>query len=66
MVELTKLEERILEALKKEGRATAPMLAERVGTTPASVRTVLVRLSKVGLVKRVARGVYEPTEEVKE
>ena len=63
MVELTSLEKKVLECLKEEGRATAPMLAERVGTTPASVRTVLVRLSKVGLVKRVARGVYEPVEE---
>ena len=65
MIKLTRLEERVLKALREEGRATAPMLAERVGTTPASVRTVLVRLSKVGLVKRVARGVYEPVEDVK-
>ena len=65
MVELTPLERKVLEALKKEGRATAPMLAERVGTTPASVRTAIIRLKKLGLVKRVARGVYEPTEEAR-
>ena len=66
MVELTPLERKVLEALKKEGRATAPMLAEKVGTTPASVRTVLARLSRFGLAKRVAYGVYEPAEEAEE
>ncbi len=66
MVELTPLERKVLEALKKEGRVTAPMLAEKVGTTPASVRTVLARLSRFGLAKRVAYGVYEPAEEAEE
>jgi len=61
---LTPLEERVLRELQREGRATAPMLAEKVGTTPASVRTVLARLSRFGLAKRVAYGVYEPAEEV--
>ena len=42
------------------------MLAEKVGTTPASARTVLARLSRFGLAKRVAYGVYEPAEEVEE
>jgi len=41
-------------------------LAEKVGTTPASVRTVLARLSRFGLAKRVAYGVYEPAEEAEE
>ena len=66
MVKLTRLEERVLECLKQEHRATAPMLAEKVGTTPASVRTVLARLSRLGLAKRVAYGVYEPAEEAGE
>ena len=66
MVELTPLERKVLEALKKEGRVTAPMLAEKVGTTPASVRTVLARLSRFGLAERVAYGVYEPAEEAEE
>ena len=66
MVKLTKLEERVLKALREEHRATAPMLAEKVGTTPASVRTVLARLSRFGLAKRVAYGVYEPAEEAEE
>ena len=61
-MELTRLEKRILKALKEEGRATAPMLAEKVGTTPASARTVLTRFVKMGLVKRVSRGLYEAAE----
>jgi len=61
-MELTNLERRILEALKEEGRASAPMIAEKVGTTPATVRTALVRLTKLGLVRRVYRGIYEPVE----
>jgi DNA-binding Lrp family transcriptional regulator len=61
-VVMTNLEKRVLEALKKEGQATAPLLAEKVGTTPESVRTTLTRLVKLGLVKRVARGLYEVEE----
>ena len=63
---LTPLEKKVLKALKQEHRATAPLLAEKVGTTPASVRTVLGRLSRLGLAKRVAYGVYEPAEEAEE
>jgi len=66
MVKLTKLEKKVLKCLKEEGRVTAPLLAEKVGTTPASARTVLARLSRFGLAKRVAYGVYEPAEEVEE
>ena len=61
-MELTGLEKRILKALKEEGRANVPLLAEKVGTTQGTVRTVLTRLVKMGLVKRVSRGLYEATE----
>ena len=56
-VELTRLERRILKALKEEGRANVPLLAVKVGTTQGTVRTILTRL-----VKRVSRGLYEVAE----
>ena len=62
MVELTQLEQKVLEALKEEGRATAPMIAKRINATQGTVRTILTRLLKLGLVKRVDRGLYEYVE----
>ena len=64
MVELTQLEQKVLEALKEEGRATAPMIAKRINATQGTVRTILARLLKLGLVKRVDRGLYEYVENV--
>ena len=58
-MELTRLEKRILKALKEEGMANVPLLAVKVGTTQGTVRTVLTRLVKMGLVKRISRGLYE-------
>jgi len=39
-----------------------PLLAVKVGTTQGTVRTVLTRLVKMGLVKRISRGLYEAVE----
>ena len=59
---LTPLERRILQELAREGRATAPMIAKKIGATQGTVRTILARLLKLGLVKRVDRGLYEYVE----
>ena len=62
MVKLTRLEKLVLETLREEHRATAPMIAKKIGATQGTVRTILARLLKLGLVKRVDRGLYEYVE----
>lgn len=55
---LSPMQERIVSCLGR-GRKTSYEVAERIGSTPSSVRVQMARLARVGTLRRVARGVYE-------
>lgn len=58
MSQKPKAREKILEALRKHGTLTPKEIAQHTGLNHNTVRGVVQRLAKKGLIKKTGRGKY--------
>ena len=56
---LTETEKKIIRIVEKEVRSTPKLVAKKIGVSDQHVRNLMSNLSRFGLLKRIARGVYE-------
>jgi len=58
MMKLTRTERKILDYVLKHGKVTPTIASKITGIKVSSARTILYNMARMGVLKRISRGVY--------